>query len=68
MFLRAFWEAQMHAYEHAAGWVSHGARMLNIVDKRKLTFLRVLHDTDLLELQDGAVSLRLMNGSKERDC
>jgi hypothetical protein len=23
MFLRAFWEAQMHAYEHAAGWVRH---------------------------------------------
>jgi hypothetical protein len=23
MFLRKFWEAQMHVYEHTAGWVRH---------------------------------------------
>jgi hypothetical protein len=52
MFLRAFWEAQMHAYEHAAGWVSRGTMILDDVDRKKLTSSRVLNDTDLLELQD----------------
>jgi hypothetical protein len=52
MFLRAFWEAQMHAYEHAAGWVSRGTMILDDVDRKKLTSPRVLNDSDLLELQD----------------
>lgn len=57
MFLRSFWEAQMHAYEHAAGWVSPPPVLRG---RGKRDDAKVRHDTsvraDLLEFQDRAVS------------
>lgn len=47
MFLRAFWEAQMHAYEHAAGWVSS---ILTDRGQSTLTDTASTHVADLLEL------------------
>lgn len=46
MFLRAFWEAQMHAYEHAAGWVR-----LRFADHPQLTLADTIYlpRADLLE-------------------